>query len=136
MTLLRHTLIVLFKNQWHGQFNPLYEVKSDTKFAKWFREGVIRFELNEYSDENILVPLGYTYNYRWWKNIEHFLDEVGELQTKDYLLNLLNGLGNRLKKTEQLNLAGEMSKQELIDAFKTWAGSDLGYFDRDDLDWD
>ena len=123
-------------HSWNGKFDPLYEVKPDTKFAKWFREGVIRFEFKEYSGEHILVPLGNTYNYRWWKNIEHFLDEVGELQTKDYLLKLLDALGQQLKKDEQLSLPNETDKKELLNIFKTWAGSDLSYFDGDSVDWD
>ena len=34
---------------WLGQFNPLHEEDRATRHARWFREGVIRFEFDEWS---------------------------------------------------------------------------------------
>ena len=124
---------------WMGQFNPFEldeEVDFETRASRWFREGTIRYEFSIFSDEDILFPLGYTYSLGWWRNIEIFLDEFCEFQTKDFLLNLLNRLSDRLKQDDRLNLAGEMSKHELLEAFKTRVGSDLNYFDSDNVDWD
>lgn len=123
---------------WMGQFNPFEldeESDFETRAPRWFREGTIRHEFSIYSHEDILIPLGYTYSLGWWKNIEHFLKEVCEYQTKEFLMNLLLRLGNRLKKDEPLNIFQEMSKHELLETFKIWAGSDLHYFDSDILDW-
>ena len=124
---------------WMGQFNPLRGISTEddfeTRASRWFREGTIRYEFSIYSDEDILIPLGYTYSYGWWRNIEHFLKEVCEFQTKDFLMNLLVRLGNRLKKDGQLNLVEEMSKDELLETFQIWAGSDLDYIDISILDW-
>ena len=63
------------------------------------------------------------------------MEEVCEFRSKDFLINLLTELSKRLKKDEQPSLPSEKGKKELLEIFKTWAGSDLSYFNGDEADW-
>ena len=96
-------------HQWSGQFDPLYEAKPDWKYAKWFREGAIRFELKGYKEQHILVPLEYTFQYLWWKNIEHFLGELCEFQTNDFIQNITT-----LKTRASTSCTGSCTKTQLV----------------------
>jgi len=120
---------------WMGQFDPLCGEEADHKYAKWFREGIIRFEFEKYEEQHILVPLEYTFQYLWWKNIEHFLDELCEFQTKDFILIFLKQLGKKLDKDKQLSMPSEMNNFQISEAFQTWAGDDLKQFDEEEMDW-
>ena len=122
-------------HQWSGQFDPLYEAKPDWKYAKWFREGAIRFELKGYKEQYILGPLEYTFQYLWWKNIEHFLGELCEFQTNDFILIFLKQLGKKLDKDEQLSISNKMNNFQILEVFKTWADDDLKRFDEEEMDW-
>lgn len=118
---------------WMGQFNPINEKDGhDIRYARWFREGAVRFEINE---DNIIESASSSVYPAWWNNFEHFLEEVCEFRNKDFLIALLTELSKRLKRREQLNLPNKKGKRELLKVFKTWAGSDLSYFDSEDLDW-
>jgi hypothetical protein len=94
-----------------------------------------RFEFEKYEEQHILVPLEYTFKYRWWKNIEHFLDELCEFQTKDFILIFLKQLGKKLDKDKQLSMPSEMNIFQISEAFQTWAGDDLKQFDEEEMDW-
>ena len=121
---------------WLGQFNPLDGLETEDDFesrnARWFREGAIRYEIAE---DDILGSAYLILYPSWWINFEHFLEEVCEFRSKDFLINLLTELSKRLKKDEQPSLPSDKGKKELLEIFKTWAGSDLSYFDGDEQDW-
>ena len=121
------------KEDWHpwdGQFDPLYGEKRDSKKAKWFREGVVRFELDE-----TLLPLQYTFNYGWWNNIEHLLGDLCKFRKKDFLINFLINLAKKINKVEQLSLSLEMDKFEILETFKFWAGKELSNLDTQETNW-
>jgi len=117
---------------WMGQFNPLDGDDFESRVSRWFREGVIRFEIDE---DDILGSANLFLYPSWWINFEHFLVEVCEFQSKDFLINLLTELSKKLKKDEQPSLPSEKSKKKLLEIFKIWAGSDLSYFNGDEQDW-
>ena len=135
---------------WVGYFDPLDEEDPKTKFATWFREGVIRFE---FDCDNIAESLSFSVNPYWWKNLDHFLNEVSAYRTKHCLFKALDYFANKiyepsliqsksdLSTTAQsydnennnnnvkFSVNHELSKAELIDAFKSWASDRLSLYD-------
>tara|TARA_B100000795_G_scaffold25269_1_gene16839 strand:- start:160 stop:723 length:564 start_codon:yes stop_codon:yes gene_type:complete len=67
----------------------------------WFREDIIRHEFPLY---NNLYVMCHMYCYGWWKDIEHFLAELCEFQTKYYIVPFLEELGKKIDKVELLNI--------------------------------
>ena len=116
---------------WMGQFNPLEPYQHpDCRNSAWFREGVIRHEL-----QVGLHAMGYTYQYGWWKDFPHFLNELVEFQTKKFIVSFLEELGEKLDKIELLNIHTGLEKSQILEVFRSWAGDDLKLFDAY-IDWD
>ena len=115
---------------WKGQFNPLDGEERDSKSSEWFREGAIRFELDE-----TLSALEWTYKYGWWSSIEHFLNELCMFQTNDFVVAALSELAKKMNKKDGLVLPVEKGNFETLEVFKNWARDDLKLFDGDDIDW-
>ena len=128
---------------WMGQFNPLEPYQHpDCRNSAWFREGVIRHEL-----QDGLYAMGHTYSYGWWKDFPHFLNELVEFQTKEFIVSFLEELGEKLDKValkeygekldkiEPLNIHTGQEKSQILEVFKSWAGDDLKLFDTE-IDWD
>ena len=116
---------------WMGQFNPLEPYQHpDCRNSAWFREGVIRHELQVDLD-----AMGYTYSYGWWKDFPHFLNELVEFQTKKFIVSFLEELGEKLDKIELLNIHTGLEKSQILEVFRSWAGDDLKLFDAY-IDWD
>lgn len=129
---------------WVGYFDPLDEEDPKTKFATWFREGVIRFELNE---DDIEGSLSSSVNPYWWENLNHFLNEVCAYQSPECLFNVLDYFANKIYEQElgeagsdlsttgqsvenvnnkkQFLLNHKLNKIEALDAFKSWASDKL-----------
>ena len=89
--MFKHYTSLTDYHPWRGSFNPCQNELIGSKYVKWFREGVIRFELN-----NQLSELEYTYFY--WEDIKHFLSEVKEFQTKVFFQKSLEVISYWLKK--------------------------------------
>ena len=126
---------------WMGLFNPIEPYQHpDCRYSAWFREGVIRHEL-------YLTSMGWTYNYGWWKDFSHFLNELFEFQTKEFIVSFLEELGEKLDKVAleeygekldkiaPLNIHIGLEKSQILEVFKSWAGDDLKLFDTE-IDWD
>ena len=128
---------------WMGQFDPLEPYQHpDCRNSAWFREGVIRHELQVDLD-----AMGHTYSYGWWKDFPHFLNEFFEFQTKEFIVSFLEELGEKLDKVAlveygekldkiaPLNIHIGLEKSQILEVFKSWAGDDLKLFDKE-IDWD
>ena len=128
---------------WMGVDNPLEPYQHpDCRNSAWFREGVIRHEL-----QDGLHAMGHTYSYGWWKDFTHFLNELFEFQTKEFIVSFLEELGEKLDKVAleeygekldkiaPLNIHIGLEKSQILEVFKSWAGDDLKLFDTE-IDWD
>ena len=79
--------------------------------------------------------MGHTYSYGWWKDFPHFLNELFEFQTKEFIVSFLEELGDKLDKVAPLNIHTGQEKSQILEVFKSWAGDDLKLFDTE-IDWD
>ena len=123
---------------WCGVFDPLHEADFKSRRTLWFLEGVIRFEFtlqDKFLPGSFLLVMDHTYNYNWWNNIEHFLDELCQFQSKEFVIKFLQKLSKKLNKQEKLSLSQRFNKYQNLQAFKNWADEDLKHFNAEDIDW-
>jgi len=133
---------------WVGSFDPIEGEELNSRLATWFREGVIRFELDQ---DDIDGSLNWSVSPYWWKSLDHFLAELCAYQTTGCFLKALEYFANvifeqRLKKSksklsntgqvsckrseqEKFLLNHDLSKLEVLKAFKSWAADELYSYD-------
>jgi hypothetical protein len=104
-------------HNWRGQFDPLYQVDPKTKYAELFREGYIRFELS-----GELGDLESSYQYGWWKNLNHFLVEIIEYRDEDFVFKYVKMISGLLFPQKNFEIEKNSSKNRIVEELISFLG--------------